>query len=825
MTVLVIQSRLSSTRLPKKALLPLGGKPVLAWVFAAMKKVKADRYFLATDYDSEAELRPVAEENGFECFAGPKDDVLRRFCMLIEETKADTVVRVTGDNPFLFYEAANATVARFAELKCDYFTYSGLPHGSGVEIFNAHSLLKAEELTQDPYDHEHVGPALYNHKDVFNAVFEPAPQEWAFPYLRTTVDTAEDYRRAQFIAENVESPADAEKIIKFAENSQRKVLLVPSVKKGHGTGHLRRCISLMKDVLSDLYIAENADLPGLDDFLKDIPPYALKKGFDSIEQGGYSLIVTDAFSLEKDEIKRYSSIAPLVSIDEGSLYTEYCDYVLDIIPAFQYKRKPNMTYSGFIPLPEKRRSAEPKTIEKVLVAVGGEDPAGLTIPVAKAFAENGCNVTALVANRENAEPIRGVRYIEFSPNLRERLYTYDLVVTHYGFTAFEAVAAKCAVLLLGTSQLHIDLARNFGFTVLLKNELNSEKTKKLLQNVQKLFPKSKEMVALRDCEGRSLADFINHLASGEKISCPICSSCSAEKSAGKTHKKAPDEVVIRLENRTVRKCSSCGMLYLSWSVDEKKQYSASYFFDDYKKQYGKTYLEDFASIKAQGLRRCSIIDRIFWKNAPQISRKTHSVFPSVLDVGCAYGPFLSAAHDAGWNVFGTDISAEAVKYVSETLKFKAFKAGFPDIDTAKAFETEKFDALTMWFVIEHFQNLVPVLTKVNALLKKGGIFAFSTPSASGVSARYKNEKFLTQSPSDHFSLWQPELCSSILKKFGFKVEKIVSTGQHPERFPYYEKHEFKPKGFMYRLLSFYSAAAALGDTFEIYCVKVKDLQK
>ncbi|MBO6100874.1 MAG: hypothetical protein J6P07_06030 [Spirochaetaceae bacterium] len=81
MTVLVIQSRLSSTRLPEKALLPLGGKPVLAWVFAAMKKVKADRYFLATDYDSEARLKPVAEENGFECFAGPKDDVLRRFCM------------------------------------------------------------------------------------------------------------------------------------------------------------------------------------------------------------------------------------------------------------------------------------------------------------------------------------------------------------------------------------------------------------------------------------------------------------------------------------------------------------------------------------------------------------------------------------------------------------------------------------------------------------------------------------------------------------------------------------------------------------------------
>ncbi|MBO6100873.1 MAG: acylneuraminate cytidylyltransferase, partial [Spirochaetaceae bacterium] len=212
---------------------------------------------------------------------------------------------MTGDNPFLFYEAASATISRFSELKCDYFTYSGLPHGSGVEIFDAHSLLKAEKLTQDPYDHEHVGPALYNHKDVFNAVFEQAPEQWFYPQLRTTIDTAEDYRRAQFIAENVESPAESEKIIQFAEKSQKKVLLVPSVKKGHGTGHLRRCISLMKGVLSDLYIPENADLPGLEELLKDVPDYALKKDFESIKEG-YSLIVTDVFSLEKDEIRRFA---------------------------------------------------------------------------------------------------------------------------------------------------------------------------------------------------------------------------------------------------------------------------------------------------------------------------------------------------------------------------------------------------------------------------------------------------------------------------------------------------------------------------------------
>ena len=47
----IVQCRLSSSRLPGKALKMLGDKPVLAWVLTSMKKVKADKYFVATQDD------------------------------------------------------------------------------------------------------------------------------------------------------------------------------------------------------------------------------------------------------------------------------------------------------------------------------------------------------------------------------------------------------------------------------------------------------------------------------------------------------------------------------------------------------------------------------------------------------------------------------------------------------------------------------------------------------------------------------------------------------------------------------------------------------
>ncbi|WP_407428188.1 cytidylyltransferase domain-containing protein, partial [Treponema sp.] len=93
MTIIAVQCRLSSTRLPGKALKVLGGKTVLDWTLSAMKKVKADEYYVATDKDSCSELTPVCERNGFKVFTGPLEDVLERYCNLIEQTKADWVLR------------------------------------------------------------------------------------------------------------------------------------------------------------------------------------------------------------------------------------------------------------------------------------------------------------------------------------------------------------------------------------------------------------------------------------------------------------------------------------------------------------------------------------------------------------------------------------------------------------------------------------------------------------------------------------------------------------------------------------------------------------
>ena len=241
---------------------------------------------------------------------------------------------------------------------------------------------------------------------------------------------------------------------------------------------------------------------------------------------------------------------------------------------------------------------------------------------------------------------------------------------------------------------------------------------------------------------------------------------------------------------------------------EDKKYQKAYFFEDYKKQYGKTYEEDFETIKAQGLRRVGLI-----KSLAASSRE-------LLDIGCAYGPFLSAAADYGMNSFGTDIAEDAVSYVQNKLKLPAVCSVFPEINTAEEFGIAQFDVVTMWYVIEHFKDLGSVLRKVSSLVKKGGIFAFSTPSGEGVSAVSDKDHFYQISPTDHYTIWEPSRADSILRQFGFKVERIISTGHHPERFPSIKKSGAKPGSLKWMLVEAQSHAKRLGDTVEIYCRKI-----
>jgi spore coat polysaccharide biosynthesis protein SpsF len=174
----------------------------------ALKGVSCNIHILACPEDCREAFTPLAEKAGFEILLGSKEDVLSRYCTAIRRFGLDRVIRATGDNPFVFRDAAEALHEEALARSADYAGYSGLPHGAGVESVAAEALLKAEREASLQSEREHVCPYLYTHPEWFLLHRPLAPLAWQGPALRVTVDTGEDYEQAKVLYEDL-APVDA----------------------------------------------------------------------------------------------------------------------------------------------------------------------------------------------------------------------------------------------------------------------------------------------------------------------------------------------------------------------------------------------------------------------------------------------------------------------------------------------------------------------------------------------------------------------------------------------------------------------------------------
>jgi 2-polyprenyl-3-methyl-5-hydroxy-6-metoxy-1,4-benzoquinol methylase len=524
----------------------------------------------------------------------------------------------------------------------------------------------------------------------------------------------------------------------------------------------------------------------------------------------WDLIVLDRFRSPPEEFAFWYGLAPVIGIDEGGECRRDFDFLIDLLPRLPDRGGANIADPSLLPLPEKRRpSFHDRNLAdnpSILVNFGAEDPAGLAGMVSRAL---------------------GLPPPEPLPGLREHLAEYDLLVTHFGLGAFEALHARVPVLLVSPGPYHERLAKNAGLFSAGIGAGGCRRAAALLGAGERAAA-FRRTLALR-CEAaarrygleekppRSLGSLIDSLRPLGTGACPVCGSPSA--AAGRARPAVSPAagfhpVLARFRDRSYRRCSRCGMVYMVRLNPPPVEYGEDYFFEAYRKQYGKTYLEDFPAIAARGKGRLGIIKSIL-AGRTAVSPPEPSA-PSLLDIGCAYGPFLRAAAEEGFRPLGIDPAAEAVAHVREKLGLEAVQGFFPGDPGQEIAGGRRFDAASLWYVIEHFPDPGRALETIRSILKPGGALAFSTPSLRGISGRRSLKGFLEKSPPDHFTLWDPRRCGKLLRQKGFILKKIVVSGHHPERFPLAGSLVSGGKGPLYRLLLVLSRLFRLGDTFEAY---------
>jgi 2-polyprenyl-3-methyl-5-hydroxy-6-metoxy-1,4-benzoquinol methylase len=388
----------------------------------------------------------------------------------------------------------------------------------------------------------------------------------------------------------------------------------------------------------------------------------------------------------------------------------------------------------------------------------------------------------------------------------QHLGDYDLLITHYGITAFEALYAGISVILASPGSYHEKLAKRAGFfslgigkikTCRISGLLIHKKTlnNSFLKKIRSLCEALSMRHNLHKKNKQNLACLINDFDLHISRKCTVCSSLLDNCITG------------RFNDRTYYRCPECRVINMNRFTPAAVKYNREYFFDLYKKQYGKTYIEDFPNLIDMAKKRLKIIKKIV--------KTQSSASTLLLDIGCAYGAFLVAAKETGFSSVGMDPSKDAVSFAGQTPGIRVMQGSFPCFSP---FDNAEFSVVTLWYVIEHFTGCMKALHEIKRILKPGGTLAFSTPSYSGISGISSIDKFLMQSPDDHFTIWSLSACKKALKQAGFSVKKIISTGHHPERFPFLGRFCGSKKSPLYIILYAISRIFRLGDTFEVYAV-------
>lgn len=203
-TVVIIQARMGSSRLPGKVLLPLGNSCELDYVVTRCRLIpEVDEVIVATSVLPGDD--PVADwcrRSGVPCFRGSEDDVLSRYYECAKWHGADFVIRVTGDCPFIDYELAGMLVKAMRKNPAELSVVRGeLPRGLAAEMITFAALERIHEIGRESRHREHVIYYAHEYPEQFHRNVVEAPAELRHPHLRITLDTVEDYALLSAVAQ------------------------------------------------------------------------------------------------------------------------------------------------------------------------------------------------------------------------------------------------------------------------------------------------------------------------------------------------------------------------------------------------------------------------------------------------------------------------------------------------------------------------------------------------------------------------------------------------------------------------------------------------
>jgi spore coat polysaccharide biosynthesis protein SpsF len=520
--VAVIQARMGSARLPGKVLKPIAGKPLLWHIVHRLKACHLlEEIAVVTSVNPADE--PIVEwcnAQGVTVICGPENDVLARYARAAEKLDADVIVQVSSDAPFIDAGFVDHLIATLIEQDGDYVL---LEDGTecahdGVDPFSRRALDRLMmDAAHDAAARETVTGYFKLHPDFVKIVRAKPYAPLDKRSSRFTIDTPDDLAFVEAVHARLAAKAGEASLADLLLLLEREpelnaihaharqkqigrcgaVALIRCDGGGEfGYGHVKRMVALARALRDREGIGAMFALNGSDDAAIPIR----RAGFEvTMLQGAGDLEKLVAASspdillldgregpsrAELEKLKRGARVTAVIDDDhERRLACDYAYYppvpgalALDwsgsnALPRLGWE----WALLGLNPAPKSQETRAPKNPGRptVLVAMGGSDPHGLTLRMAKALAvldsvfrirfiigtgmkDAAVVARGLVALKKNYETVEG------ADDLSVEYASADVALCAFGVTAYELAACGIPALYLGLTEDHVASASAFA---------------------------------------------------------------------------------------------------------------------------------------------------------------------------------------------------------------------------------------------------------------------------------------------------------------------------------------------------------------------------
>lgn len=577
-TLAIVGARLNSSRLPRKHLLELAGRPVIGRLLDRLATIpEIDRTVIATTADVYNQpLVDWAAADGAEAFAftGDVDDLVGRIDAMVEADNPDIVVYVCGDCPLVEPETLQAMIRALLNApendvaRLDLSARGGHSIHEGFMVFRRSFWDAIVAASVEPFEREHVGVVFARTGKVTPRAIAMIEDDPVFSSIdhRISVDTPSDYAFMNKLYERwyAANPADSIVSLRWAIEEIRrdqalaainadvkqkgireqsaKILMLADARPGKGLGHIKRSL-YAADILRDR-LAANVELVMLGEPAMTLDTGFTKtrtlSGWDSetlarvVHEAAPALFVADlaeapeGFEQALEGIKNAGAVT--LGLDHMVTVAGFDRYY---VPSFHVDRRWLQARAGQLdygwdcyllpPMPARERDG---SLRRLIVMTGGSDPSGLAafLPaMLDPMVPSDIQIDWVRGPAAEAPDLAGLSgaarwtLLDAPSDLAACLPDYDAALCSFGVSFFEALAAGLKVIAhdpIGALAADARAELAQDNVALLIDDLSTDLTDSVRRLLDGWSPDAARMNTLRDGRGQRLTETVKRLLEG-----------------------------------------------------------------------------------------------------------------------------------------------------------------------------------------------------------------------------------------------------------------------------------------------------------------------